>query len=118
MSLKYRIVPVTPFEQNCTLIWCEDTQKAAVIDPGGDLDRIRSAIAAEGVTVEKILLTHAHLDHVGGTAELARTAGIPIEGPHKEDNFWIQGCPCRRRCLASRRRKSSHPTAGWKMATR
>ncbi|MFO8141659.1 MAG: MBL fold metallo-hydrolase [Marinobacter sp.] len=91
MSLKYRIIPVTAFQQNCTLIWCDQTRKAAVIDPGGDLDKIRAAVAAEGVTLEKILLTHAHIDHAGGTAELARSAGIAIEGPHKEDNFWIQG---------------------------
>lgn len=91
MSLKYRVIPVTPFEQNCTLLWCTETHKAAVVDPGGDLDRIRAAAKAEGVTLEKILLTHAHIDHAGGTAELAKSEGLPIEGPHKEDNFWIQG---------------------------
>jgi len=91
MSLKYRVIPVTPFEQNCTLLWCTETNKAAVVDPGGDLDRIRAAVEAEGVTLEKILLTHAHIDHAGRTAELAKSAGLPIEGPHKEDNFWIQG---------------------------
>ncbi|GGE78014.1 MBL fold hydrolase [Streptosporangium jomthongense] len=93
MSLKYKIIPVTPFQQNCSLIWCEETRKAAVVDPGGDLARIRSAIDQEGVTVEKILLTHAHIDHAGGTAELSKTLGVPIEGPHKEDNFWIVGLP-------------------------
>ncbi|EMP56869.1 metallo-beta-lactamase family protein [Marinobacter santoriniensis NKSG1] len=93
MSLKYRIIPVTPFQQNCSLIWCDATGKAAVVDPGGDLDRIRSAIAEEGVTVEKILLTHAHIDHAGGTAELAKALSLPIEGPHRDDNFWIQGLP-------------------------
>jgi hydroxyacylglutathione hydrolase len=91
MSLKYRVIPVTPFEQNCTLLWCTETHKAAVVDPGGDLDRIRAAAKAEGVTLEKILLTHAHIDHAGGTAELAKSEELPIEGPHKEDNFWIQG---------------------------
>lgn len=91
--MKYRIIPVTPFQQNCSLIWCEDTLKAAVVDPGGDLDRIRAAIAEEGVTVEKILLTHAHIDHAGGTAELARALNVAIEGPHREDNFWIVGLP-------------------------
>jgi glyoxylase-like metal-dependent hydrolase (beta-lactamase superfamily II) len=91
MSLKYRVIPVTPFEQNCTLLWCTETRKAAVVDPGGDLDRVRAAAKAEGVTLEKILLTHAHIDHAGGTAELAKSEGLPIEGPHKEDNFWIQG---------------------------
>ncbi|WP_373001673.1 MBL fold metallo-hydrolase [Marinobacter sp.] len=93
MSLKYRIVPVTPFQQNCSLIWCEETRKAAVVDPGGDLDRIRAAVNEEGVTVEKILLTHAHIDHAGGTAELSKALDIPVEGPQKEDNFWIIGLP-------------------------
>lgn len=91
MSLKYRVIPVTPFEQNCTLLWCTETNKAAVVDPGGDLDRILAATEDEGVTLEKILLTHAHIDHAGGTAELAKSAGLSIEGPHKDDNFWIQG---------------------------
>lgn len=91
MSLKYKIVPVTPFEQNCTLLWCTETHKAAVVDPGGDLDRILAAAEDQGVILEKILLTHAHIDHAGGTAELAKSAGLPIEGPHKDDNFWIQG---------------------------
>lgn len=91
MSLKYKIVPVTPFEQNCTLLWCTETHKAAVVDPGGDLDRILAAAEDEGVILEKVLITHAHIDHAGGTAELAKSAGLPIEGPHKDDNFWIQG---------------------------
>ncbi|MCW9010154.1 MAG: MBL fold metallo-hydrolase [Marinobacter sp.] len=89
--MKYKIVPVTPFEQNCTLLWCTETHKAAVVDPGGDLDRILAAAEDEGVILEKILLTHAHIDHAGGTAELGKSAGLPIEGPHKDDNFWIQG---------------------------
>ena len=93
MSLKYRIIPVTPFQQNCSLIWCDETMKGAVVDPGGDLDKIRRAIEEEGMTIEKILLTHAHIDHAGGTAELARELKLPIEGPHKEDEFWIQGLP-------------------------
>ena len=93
MSLKYRIIPVTPSQQNCSLIWCEKTRKAAVVDPGGDLEKIRAAVDEEGVTVEKILLTHAHIDHAGGTAELSKALGIPVEGPQKEDNFWIVGLP-------------------------
>lgn len=94
MSLKFRIIPVTPFQQNCSLIWCVQSGKAAVVDPGGDLQHIHAAIAEEGVQVEKILITHGHLDHAGGTAALARElGGIPIEGPHKEDDFWIQGMP-------------------------
>ncbi|MBE02404.1 MBL fold metallo-hydrolase [Marinobacter lutaoensis] len=93
MSLKYRIIPVTPFQQNCTLIWCEDTRRAAVVDPGGDLERIRAAVEAEGVTLEKILVTHGHIDHAGGVGTLARTEGLPVIGPHREDAFWIQGLP-------------------------
>lgn len=91
--MKYRIIPVTPFQQNCTLIWCEETLKAAVVDPGGDLDRIQAAVKSEGVQVEKILLTHGHIDHAGGTAELARILGVPVEGPQKEDKFWLDALP-------------------------
>jgi len=89
--MKFRIIPVTPFQQNCTLVWCEETNKAAVIDPGGEVDRILAAAEEEGVELEKILLTHAHLDHVGGTAELVARMGLPVEGPHIEDKFWIDG---------------------------
>ena len=87
--MKFSIVPVTPFAQNCSVIWCENTGAGAVIDPGGDLDRILATIRSEGVKPERILLTHAHVDHAGGTAELARTLGLPIEGPHPGDQFWI-----------------------------
>jgi len=93
MSIKYQIVPVTPFEQNCTVLWCDKTKKAAVVDPGGDLDRIVTVLEAEGLSLEKILLTHAHIDHAGGTAELAKQFGVPIEGPQKEDKFWIDSLP-------------------------
>ncbi|MDD2875180.1 MAG: MBL fold metallo-hydrolase, partial [Azoarcus sp.] len=72
-----RIVPVTPFEQNCSIIWCDKTRKAAVVDPGGDLDRILAAAKALGVTIEKILITHGHIDHAGGAAKLARELGVP-----------------------------------------
>jgi len=91
--MKYQIIPVTAFEQNCTLLWCEDTRKAAVVDPGGDIARVLSSVQEKGLTLEKILLTHAHIDHAGGTAELAVRAGIPIEGPHQGDLFWIEGLP-------------------------
>jgi glyoxylase-like metal-dependent hydrolase (beta-lactamase superfamily II) len=91
--LQASIVPVTPFQQNCSILWCDRTRKAAVVDPGGDLDRIRAVVAQLGVTVEKILLTHGHIDHAGGTAELARVLGVPVEGPHEEDRFWIEGMP-------------------------
>lgn len=83
------IVPVTPFEQNCTIIWCEATRKAAVIDPGGDVLKIRNAIAKTGVTVEKIWLTHGHVDHVGGADELREALGVAIDGPHQADKFLL-----------------------------
>lgn len=87
--LRAAIVPVTPLEQNCTLVWCTATMRAAVIDPGGDLPRIRAAVEKADVKVEKILLTHGHIDHAGGAAALAAELGVPIEGPQKEDRFWI-----------------------------
>lgn len=88
--MKYRIIPVTPFQQNCTLLWCESTGRAALIDPGGEGDRLRQAIEQEQVRLEKILLTHGHLDHVGAAAELAASEQVPIVGPHREDLFWLQ----------------------------
>jgi len=91
--MNFSIIPVTPFEQNCTLIWCAETGKAAVVDPGGDLERILAEIDSRKLELEKILITHAHIDHAGGAGELARTAGVPIEGPHKDDLFWIEGMP-------------------------
>ena len=87
--LQYEIIPVTPFQQNCTLFWCDKTKKAAVIDPGGELDKILAAIEKHGLTLEKVLLTHAHLDHAGATDALAKYHQVPIEGPHKDDQFWI-----------------------------
>lgn len=91
--MKYSIIPVTPFQQNCTLLWCESTNRAAVVDPGGDVAKIIAKVDELGLVLEKILLTHAHIDHAGGTAELSSSAGIPIEGPHQEDKFWIDGLP-------------------------
>ena len=83
------IVPVTLFEQNCTILWCEATKKAVVIDPGGDVPNILDAIKQTGVTVEKIWLTHGHIDHVGGAAELRDALKVPIEGPHTADKFLL-----------------------------
>ena len=91
--MKYEIVPVTPFMQNCSVIWCEDTLKAAVVDPGGDLEKIHHVIRNNGLIVDKILLTHPHIDHAGGTAELASELNVPIVGPHIDDKFWIDGLP-------------------------
>ncbi len=91
--LKAIIVPVTPFEQNCSLLWCSATMKGAVVDPGGDIERIEQAVQEHGVALERILITHGHIDHAGGAAELAERCGLPIEGPHRDDQFWIDGLP-------------------------
>jgi glyoxylase-like metal-dependent hydrolase (beta-lactamase superfamily II) len=87
--LHHHTVPVTPFEQNCSIVWCDETMHGAVIDPGGDLPRIEAAVQRLGVTLTQILLTHAHIDHAGGTAALARARDLPIVGPHPGDQFWI-----------------------------
>ncbi len=92
-DIRAAIIPVTPFQQNCTLLWNDRTKKGAVIDPGGDLDRIRQAIAETGVTIEKILLTHGHIDHAGGAAELKEELGVPVEGPHEADRFLLDNLP-------------------------
>ncbi len=91
--MHFTIIPVTPFEQNCTLLWCKDSHRAVVVDPGGDLDIILAEVKKRGVELEKILLTHAHIDHAGGAGELARKLGLPIEGPQREDKFWIDIMP-------------------------
>jgi len=87
--LKAAIIPVTPLQQNCTLLWCTKTNKAALCDPGGDLDRLKAAVAQAGVELEKIILTHGHIDHCGSAGILAQELGLPIEGPHEDDRFWI-----------------------------
>lgn len=87
MSLKAAVVPVTPLAQNCTLMWCSETMKGVVIDPGGDVDAIQNAINETGIEIEKILLTHGHFDHAGGAMELSKATGAPIVGPHKDDEF-------------------------------
>ena len=86
-------VPVTVFQQNCSVVWCSETMKAGVVDPGGDLNQIIRVVEDHNVDVEKILITHGHLDHVGGASELAERLDVPIEGPHKDDDFWIRQLP-------------------------
>ncbi|NJN40175.1 MAG: MBL fold metallo-hydrolase, partial [Gammaproteobacteria bacterium] len=93
MSLKCAVIPVTPFQQNCSVIWEEASCRAAIVDPGGDLDRIKAFIAEQALTPEKILLTHAHIDHAGGTVALARALDVPVEGPHRDEQFWIDLLP-------------------------
>lgn len=89
--LHYTTIPVTAFAQNCSLVWCEETLQAAVIDPGGDLDRLLAEVKQHGLTLTQIWQTHAHIDHAGGTAELAEKLSLPIIGPHPADQFWIDG---------------------------
>jgi hydroxyacylglutathione hydrolase len=92
-KLSVRIIPVTPFQQNCSLVIDEDTKLAAVVDPGGDLERILDAVKNAGVMVEKILLTHGHIDHAGGAAELAEKLGVKVEGPHERDKSFLDNLP-------------------------
>jgi len=98
MSIQCTIVPVTPYQQNCSIIKCEVTGKAAIVDPGGDVERILAAVEQMDASVEKIILTHAHLDHCSAADILRRQLRVPIEGPHREDEFWLQNLPetCRR----------------------
>jgi glyoxylase-like metal-dependent hydrolase (beta-lactamase superfamily II) len=91
--MKYRIIPVTAYQQNCSLLICQQTNKAALIDPGGDIELLLAAVKQEGVELESILVTHGHLDHVGGVAELAEKLALPIIGPQQADDFWIKNLP-------------------------
>lgn len=90
LPMRVAIIPVTPFEQNCSLVWCTRTMKAALVDPGGDLDRLKLALERAGVTLEKVLVTHGHMDHCGMAGVLAQDMGVPLEGPHEGDRFWIE----------------------------
>lgn len=103
--LRYHTVPVTPFQQNCSIVWCDQTRRAAVIDPGGDLERILAAVSRLELQLEQIWITHAHLDHAGAAAELARRLALPIIGPHEADQFWIDG-------MAEQSRMFGFPGAG------
>lgn len=91
--LQYITIPVTAFQQNCSLVWCDETREAAVIDPGGDLDRVLAEVARLGLTLTQIWVTHAHIDHAGGVAELAEKLQLPIIGPQEADQFWISALP-------------------------
>lgn len=92
-TMKAAIVPVTPFEQNCTLLWDEETKRGVVVDPGGDVARIAAAIAEVGISIDKILITHGHVDHIAGVAELKERLGVPVEGPHRGDIELIERLP-------------------------
>lgn len=93
MALKYRIVPVTPLMQNCSLLWCDQTMEAAIVDPGGDIARIEAALSGSGAHLTKVLLTHGHVDHAAATTRLASAHGVKVEGPQREDAFWIDALP-------------------------
>lgn len=93
MTLKVLIVPVTPFEQNCSILICEETNRAAIVDPGGDIPKILDALNTSGATPEKILLTHGHIDHCAGAVALAKELKVDIEGPHKDEAFWLDQLP-------------------------
>ena len=89
MALRHKVIPVTLFEQNCTLVWCDQTLDAALIDPGGSVDKLLAEVRAQGLNLKQILLTHAHIDHAGGVAELLQNESVPVIGPHQADGFWI-----------------------------
>ena len=108
--MKYAIVPVTPFQQNATVLWCPETLRAAVCDPGGDLPLILRTVEREGLTLERILVTHGRIDHAGGVADLAESMGLPIEGPHRDDQFWIDGMPQQSRMFGFPDVRSFTPT--------
>ena len=93
MSIQCTIVPVTPYQQNCSVIKCEATGRGAIVDPGGDIDRIMQTVEKMDADIEKILLTHAHMDHCAASDVLRRQLGVPIEGPHRGDDFWLLGLP-------------------------
>ena len=91
--LHYHTIPVTPFQQNCSIVWCDETLQAAVIDPGGELEVLLTEVKRRGLTLTQIWQTHGHIDHAGGTAELAQRLQLPIIGPHPADQVWIDGLP-------------------------
>ncbi len=97
MALQYLILPVTPFEQNCSLVWCDQSMRGTLVDAGGESARLLDAARAHGVTIEKLLVTHGHLDHVGAVRDLADQLQVPIEGPHLDDRFWIEQLPMQAR---------------------
>ena len=108
--LRYQTIPVTGFSQNCSIVWDDETKHAAIIDPGGDLDVLLGEVERLGLELEQIWLTHAHIDHAGGTGELARRRGLPIIGPHPADQFWIDGLPQQSRMFGFPEAETFTPT--------
>lgn len=109
-TLKVAVVPVTAFQQNASIVWDASTMKAAVVDPGGDLDRLEAAIAELRVTVEKILITHGHIDHAGGAMDLSERLNVPIEGPHEADRLLLAGLPSQARSMGLPPARTMTPT--------
>lgn len=104
-KIRYLIVPVTPFQQNCTIFYDTGSLRGAIVDPGGDLERLQGVIDEHGVKIEKILVTHGHLDHAGGVAEMAQRLAVPIEGPHEDDRWWITSIPVQTRMFGLKGRR-------------
>ena len=104
------VYPVTPLQQNCTLVWCRKTGRGALIDPGGSIDDLLKAVAKQGVTLDAIWVTHGHLDHAGGAAELQEKTGLDIVGPHLADQFWIDGIPAQGQMYGLPEARSFTPT--------
>jgi glyoxylase-like metal-dependent hydrolase (beta-lactamase superfamily II) len=115
--MKAAVIPVTPLQQNCTLLWCTATMKGAFVDPGGDLDRLKAAAKSQAVEMEKIILTHGHIDHCGGAKLLAEELGVPIEGPQEADRFWIARLE-ETAALRHPGQGTSSRTAGWRKGDR
>ncbi len=91
--LQFEIIPVTPFAQNCTLLWDDDTRDAVLIDAGGDVAKLEAALKKHDLTLTALWLTHGHLDHVGGVGELAERHKVPVIGPHPDEQFWLDALP-------------------------
>lgn len=106
--LQYQIIPVTHYQQNCTLLWCDETNEAALVDPGGDIQRLLAAVDERKLNLTQILLTHGHMDHVGGTAALVAAHQLPVIGPHPDDMFWIDLLPQQAQMMGFK------PVAGFK----
>lgn len=103
--LDLKLIPVTPFQQNCSLLYDVDTKEGVLIDPGGEADRLKAVLDDMGITLVEMWLTHGHLDHAGGADELRETLGVKVIGPHKDDQFWMDD-------IADHWAKYGHPGMG------